>query len=380
MRVAVLFRVALVLMVSVYVMAGSPVCAEITAEEILSRLRVLQDSLENLTVTSRWEEYAQGNLIASSEETIAKDGFGRIRVRSIVGPPGASHIVSDRTYNGEFLVTFRDDPNRNRMGAEHTDQTRKDGERHRTAIISEGLGADGVGPNRHRNPFHFTIGWVIDTLDALQHSGGDVAVESVEGEQEAYVVRFRAPEDRDPSGNLHSVFIDPAKEWVITRHEVHDSSGALRSLETFEYAADSGGIWLPKSGSSKNWGTSGPDQEPAREWRFEVKEIRYNDPEFDDSVFEVSLPPGTYVTDNRYRVSYWVGEASAVTRDLAELAQQAAAEQAATLRRLDEPRGVPVDIAEGTGESWLSLRSALVLLNIVVLVALLGVWYWRSHA
>ena len=350
-----------------------------TPKEILSRISAPTDALENLSVKTKWSEYSRGSLVATDNQWVAKDHFGRIRVRSLHGATQSRKKVTDETYNGEITIGYTEDPGLNRLGESHNAKTRDQGERYKVAIVNEGLGSDGRGPNAYRNPFYFINDWIVETLVKRLERGDSFTVEPV-GEPDAdYAIHFQLSPDESPFKTKHSVFIDSTKGWVIVRHERKSETGVLLALTTCEYVKGDGGEWLPKSGVWKAWDEP-PPQEPAdTEWRFEVQEIKYNDPDFDESVFDVSLEEDVYVVDNRYNVSYYVGAENAVTAGLETLSQKALADQDDLLKRL---KIKPSDIAKGSNGLF-STRSLLVLINIVVVVvvALLVVFFRRRlHA
>lgn len=357
-RIHVLFAVLSAVLFGVPSLAAEP-----TPEDILRHLRAREEGLENLALTARWWEYEHGTLVGTEVQTIHMDALGRIRVQHEHGAPGSPLRKLDDLYDGELTVNFVDDPNRNRLGEPQTDATKAEGERYVAAIIHDGLHRG--GPRRHRNPFTFFD--VSGDLSRTLAGGGEVDVEP-EGSLIKLECRL-APED-DPYRIQHRILIDSAKGWAVTSHEQYYPDGRLAARKTCEELTHSNGIWVPVRGDRKSWSVNGSET-PSREWRFSVESVKANDPNFDESVFEVALPPGTYVSDTRFHQSYTIGSESASSDALTELGQQAVAEQEEQRQRLEQQH---YEMAGGS--HW--LRYTLIALSVLVVGAAIAVWVWRK--
>jgi len=304
------------------------------------------------------------------------DGLGRIRVRLEYDQQGRKIKHVDDIFDGEMTSNAVEDPNLNRMGLEQDGAQDQGGdEPYLVAFINEGLYPPGTGPANHRNPFTFNDEWVISSLRIVVSTGAAVAVSRPDPSAGIYELRFQLPPEEDPEQMWHIVVLDSDRGWVVRSHEqAYPKDGKLSARRQCEYAADPNGVWLPKRGTWQHWGVLDPAQPPEMEWRYDVDEIHYNDPEFDENVFTVKIKPGTYVTDNRYHTAYWVGAEEAIGAELTELAQSATARQAAQLERLNAARqagGPP-----GPGGSKL-----LWILNVLIVMGILGVlWYRRRLA
>lgn len=336
-----------------------------TPQEVLRHLRARQEILENLALSARWWEYKNGNLVGTEVQTIHMDSLGRIRVQHEHGAPGSPLRELDDLYDGELTVNFVNDPNRNRLGEPQTDATKAEGERYVAAIIHDGLHRG--GPGRHRNPFTFFDVSAIGTLSRTVAAGGTVAVEP-EGSLIKLECRL-APED-DPYRIQHQIFIDPAKGWAVTSEEQYYSDGQLAKQKSSAELRESNGVWVPMRGNSTTWSPKKPDA-PSREWRFSVEWVKANDPDFDESVFQVSLPPGTYVSDTRFGESYRIGSERATSAALTELGQKAVAEQEEQRRRLEQQH---YEMAGGS--HW--LRYTLIGMSVLIVGTLIAVWVWRK--
>jgi hypothetical protein len=347
------------------------VAAEPTAEEILARLRNRREHVENLALEARWTEFVDGEPVAIERAVIHKDHLGRVRVHYHYGQEGSPLKEVDDLYNGEITVNAIDDPNLNRMAEPHTDQTRDPNDRYMVATIYEGL-FGGSGPNRHRNPFSFIDEMVTGALSRALDAGASAEVKPRDAHGKVWEVSWRAPPEAGFRRRRHVVVVDGQRGWVVTSYEEYSlDDDKLDVRTTCEYAPDSNGVWLARSGRWQSWWKKPVNEPPAKEWRFEVDRIVLNDPGFDERVFEVALKPGTFVNDMRFDVAYRVGQEGAVGSELAALAQEAAAKNAANRRRL-EPQ--PVDLSKrrlGT------TRPILIGVSALVFVAMLCLWGWR---
>ena len=97
-------------------------------------------------------------------------------------------------------------------------------------------------------------------------------------------------------------------------------------------------MWVPVRGRHIHWGDRDRKATPYFDWRFETTKAVYNDPSFDQHVFDIRLKPDAAVSDTRYRVTYRIGEDEAVAADLARYAADARKEAEAK-PRLPNPQG-----------------------------------------
>ena len=85
-------------------------------------------------------------------------------------------------------------------------------------------------------------------------------------------------------------------------------------------------------GSGRHTGEIGShDDTPYWDWRFETTKAIFNDPSFDQHVFDVRLKRDTWVSDTRYKVSYRVDKEEVVASDLARYAAENPAASAPSL-------------------------------------------------
>jgi peroxiredoxin len=208
---------------------------------------------------------------------------------------------------------------------------------------------------------------VIEHLSELLASGTAVTVEPVSGQQDAYELRYQRDPKNDEDRMTHQVIVDAGKGWAVTRHEQFFPNGKSARRRTCEYLRTPNGVWMPAKGQIRNlWGgeTTGLD------WRFTVRRIVVNSPGFDQSVFDIRIPPKFYVTDMRQKVSYWVGEAAVSGGDLTRLAQQSRPPQS-------EPRQVRSQQTEVPPEKTLWMQ-ALGIVASVLSIALLALMGWAA--
>jgi hypothetical protein len=363
----------LVLPVLVFMTATPPIPS---ADEIVATLQGRGEQVENLTLEAVWMEYEEGRLVATERQVIHQDRLGRIRVQSETQRNGLLPHWQDALFNGEITLCAQDDRNRSRLGEPHTDVTRRRQERWRTAFIYNGLFEE-RHPRIHRNPFTYGMG-IIRDMERVLAAGGTVSLRSAHEEADILEVRFQKL-----SGNEqreHVLLIDGAKGWVIVSHKEFLPSGKLARHKEWDYVSDTSGLWLPSSGRTRFWDEARDVSEPPLwEWAFRVEKIVVNDPNFDERVFVPSLRPDTYVSDLRHGAHYRVGAEEAIDEQLTLLAQQARAEEAANLQRIEDER----KRLEASKSGWrigTGLRFWLVAINIVVVAAIVAVWWYRRKA
>lgn len=171
-----------------------------------------------------------------------------------------------------------------------------------------------------------------------------VTVKLVNGQQDVYELSYQLDPKDDPNRLDNRVLVDASEGWGVTRHEHFFPNGKSARLMICDYKTDDSGLWVSTRGQFRDlWGKDVPDLD----WRFAVRRCVVNDSEFDESVIGVKLSKGTFVTDNRYRVSYRVGEGVMSGSDLTHLALKA--------REAENARRKPEGIAEdASGRSaWL---------------------------
>uniref|UniRef100_A0A7C4QII5 Uncharacterized protein n=1 Tax=Schlesneria paludicola TaxID=360056 RepID=A0A7C4QII5_9PLAN len=363
----------LLLLVRVFMTATPPIPS---AEEIVALVQGRAEQVDNLTLEAVWSEYKEGRLVATSRQAIHQDRLGRIRVESEIQQTGLLPSWRDALFNGEVILEAVDDPNLSRMAEPQTEETRRRQERYRHASIYD-ASVKRVDARSIRNPFTFGMSSIRDMEDVLS-AGGTVSVRSADEEADLLEVRFQKLLGIEQLELEHILLVDRAKGWVIVSHKEVLPSGQLARHKELEYVSDPSGLWLPSSGRARSWGVA-PDvsKPPLWEWAFRVEKIVVNDPNFDERVFVPSIRPGTYVNDMRHGTSYRVGDEGAIDEQLTLLAQQARAEEAANLQRIDDERK-RLEASKSGRRMGSGLRFWLVAINVVVVVAaIVAVWWYR---
>ena len=310
--------------------AADVAAAAPTPAQVLAELRSRRDSLENWEVEATWEDYEAGKPAGWEVQTVWRDNLGRTRYRYYHGdgplPPedklSEQGRFVDDLYNGEVTVNLISDPARSRLGDPLAASDRKaDTEnRYRAATIYEGRFPRQSGIESHREPVTFVIFTVIEQLSALLAAGKAVTVEPVSGQQDVYQLGYQLDPKDDEDRMTHQVVVDAGKGWVITRHEQFFPNGKSARRRTCEYQRTPNGVWMPAKGQIRNlWGgdPSGLD------WRFTVRRAMANNPQFDQSIFDVRIPPKFYVSDMRQKVSYWAKDEVVLVAKLTPPAQEA---------------------------------------------------------
>jgi hypothetical protein len=352
-----------------------------TAADVLHLMQHREEQVENLALTAVWSNYERGRLVKTERQTIHQDRLGRIRVQYEVVRPGGEPTWRDELFNGEITLKAVDGLAINVLGEKNLGKSHAPGDQYRHAFIYDGS-PPGQSPSSHRNAFTTTHGGVVSGLERVLTSGGVITVSQVADSAMLFELQFQLPAEVDKYHLQHVVVVDASKGWVVLSHEqFFPDSNKLSSRRTCEYVEDPTGIWVPSHGSLKVWGAGGSDGSdvPVWEWAFRVEKIVVNDPNFDEGVFVPSLRPGTYVSDLRHGAHYRVGDEGAIDEQLTLLAQQARAEEAANLQRIEDERK-RLEASESGWRIGSGLRFWLVAINVVVVAAIVAVWYYRRKA
>ncbi len=100
--------------------------------------------------------------------------------------------------------------------------------------------------------------------------------------------------------------IEPSQGYSCTTQESH-KEGQLTYLSTSRYKEVAKGIWFPVSGQTKSYA---PDGSLRSKYTIETRQIKINDPAFNESYFDVDLPKGATVRDYVQGQHYVVGSKS----------------------------------------------------------------------
>lgn len=356
---------------SIFTLLQTEIMAAIpTPSQVLRELQTRQSSLENVELEATWEEYEAGEPTQWEVQTVWRDISCRIRCRYYHGrgqlPPtekvSEQGQLVDNLYNGELTVKLIAEPARTRLGDTLPAgvQTADPTNRYRNAVVYAGEFPDKGAIASHREPTTTMDGPVIRDLSTLLAAGKEVAVEPVSGHPNVYELRYQLDPIADPEHLTHRVLLDAGRGWIVTRHEQFFPNGKSARLKTCEYQRCESGVWVPAKGQFLNlWGGDVPDLD----WRFTVRRAAANNPQFDQSIFDVRIPPKFYVTDMRQNISYWVGEETISNTDLTRLTQQALNARSAR----SEGVGIPQDM-----HPWLrAFRVAASVIFILLIAAMI---------
>lgn len=290
-------------------------------QEFLAKHQAREEMIQTSMVRSVWKDFVNGQPTRRDRQTIYRDDLSRRRIQmESEQMTDDGHWVRheqvpyewDVLFNGEIAASMTFDPRKNRIGEPLKKSERGE---YSTAQI---FGEDTILKSQ-RTPLSFADG-IVTRLEAALQNNQPVEVKS----EESGLTTLRFPNNEE---NEFWVFqIDRSRDWIPVMislvRETNDMDKLVMRTD-FEYAKTETGIWYPKKGVHRYFGSRSKDETPLRETRFEVIECRINDPDFDESIFEIVLAPDTAVWDARYDVDYRVGGEKVFTKQLTELAEQA---------------------------------------------------------
>jgi len=342
----------------------SAVAQALDAKPVLASLIARQKAVQNQVFRSVWLDFEKGEPAGWEIQEVYRDDLGRERLKRHFKHSGAhdldtkTALFRDAVYDGELTADITFDPKKPApAGSENSKGSW-------SAIVNPGKYPAGEGQSRHRTPFTFGQDSVIRQLQELNPQ--DIGMFEVDG-KDLIELRFawRGEENR--------VVLDQGNGPVITRFEWTDSQGG-RHLGIIDYDHESDGPWLPASGSIRAWDPHiDINATPSREVRFKATYGKINDPNFDDSIFELELPPLTYVVDSRHAIAYRTETEKQYARDLAQLAVKAK----------EFPKSVAVvsefPLQQGSGGFAIAFATVMVSLLLAGMVLATLFWLRRSR-
>lgn len=370
-QLTVFFSVALVNSHTTFAESTDP--SEV-GERLSSNLR----SIKNVAFDVTWTDSIDGGQKGYSVLKTVSDSLGRIRVTELdkgTLDADGNKISSrkgrrDKLFDGEKSVVLNTQDDLDEAGKPIFVPN---GEKiYRIAVIADALDGPSKWRDSERNPITFATNSVLPKLKSLAELGQRVELTPViyEGE-EALVARFRE------RGFDVTVTISPKYSWAIRQIEEKNSNDKVIKHSRYDYVRVQDELYLPTRGAmmwhhvqtdlrlsppSNSLQSSTAHAIRRHESQFELSNFVVNDPSFDGSVFSISLPIGTRVSDNRYKTTYRVGESAASGAELAALALRAK-QHPEPLQRM--PRNVSPPPPSST--TWMLLGGAA--LGVLLIVA-----------
>lgn len=346
------------LLLSVIVAGGDTNQPQACVDRYQARLK----AIENLVITSEWQDSVNGKPTRRDFQTLVEDNLGRRRLKMIseVPAPDGTWVRGVHTpydwdflYDGQITANMTFDPRKDRVGKDL-----KPGEKggYHTVQISDG---HWEGLKNQRTPIQFATP-SIDLMEAALQNKQNVETEVV-GEDR---LAFRVPGKRD---DFLRIEVDRSRDMVPVLLAQQDTAGHTQLLTRMEYAQTPTGALYIKKCTHSYFGDRSPDETPLRETVFDVTDCKINDPDFSEDHFRYSLVSDTVVQDLRFGVLYRTGETVAVTESLTALAN-AAIEQ----KKKDEAAngGKPIPGSKSYFVLWI---------NLLAFAAVIGFAIWRQR-
>lgn len=311
-----------------------------TASDVLEHLELAQQTISNVTIDCTWDSHMEGSPSSWEQQTFISDDLGRRRIISKRGrllddgtqEPPEELSTTDTIFDGEILAYTKFYPHQDRVG-----NPSKKGEKatgYNPVIISDAASPLVADLNSQRNPLEYIRNLAIPAVkNAIKQK--NIVVYKSPGDIDKIDVVIGQSSKSDQSFVETVIRISPKKNWIIESFKSFSEKKLTREIK-FEYTKQTDGLWVPNKGRDIHWGERSKEQSPFLNWGFVVIKAQFNDPEFDESVFDIKLKPDAAVSDTRYKVAYRAGSEGLVTSQLekyAEEARKAAAASKVSLRR-----------------------------------------------
>jgi hypothetical protein len=294
---------------------------EISAAGLGERISATSRGIKNASFTVTYDDSIDGSPDQYSVVRIVYDSSGRVRRTELdKGSYDAEgNKVSSRkgrkdsSFDGEksiVLNTYKD------LDGSGKPIFAPEGV-YRIAVITDATNGASMWRTKDRDPLRNNPVHLLVRLDALAAAGQAVELNPIQYEGEvAVVVRFQQ------GGVEVTATIDPKRSWALRDLVEKDSMGTTTKHYHVEYAQANDRFWLPLRGTTTSLREKveppvllppkvrGGKPElvpvPAGTGRiakyhtaFELSNLVINDPNLDESVFTISLPDGTRVSDLR---------------------------------------------------------------------------------
>lgn len=306
-----------------------------TLEEIVLALKNSSAAPQNLYMKVQWRDSSSGQPAGGSEDILYLDEFGRARqeirpFQKVIDAPLGSTLPLSTTwcFDGEKNIQIHELPPQQRPGGAE-DQS---GELESPIVAT-------IQPADYRDEHGAKVCWSNRNPLSVMSSNAIFVLESalrlhtsatITANEDQISVSLLHTEGTPPMTVRCIVTLSPKCGNACTSFEFSDpASGRRLQWKEAEYAVIDG-FWYAARGQVIMYGPSHKDGAPPKmEWRFQVVDIKCNDPKFDDGVFQAVFAPHTHISDGRYGVDYDIGAETATDASLNELVQKAIVEKTA---------------------------------------------------
>jgi hypothetical protein len=302
--------------------------ADYTPSDVLSRITASRKTVSNATFECVWK-ISEGGSSKWERQTFYWDDLGRRRIIAHGGPLSQDGKMlededptsRDDFFNGEIVVDAESHPKWDRNGGKPASP--KDADGYNNAIISDAASGLRSALQTLRNPLEYMSNVAVNEI-AVAIKSGTVAAHPAENGRVAVDIKHTEP---DSPYAKSVITVMPKHNWAIESVRSYRSDGKLAREIVSDYKEQADGLWVPIRLHHTHWGDRNQDDTPCLDWRFETTKAIFNDPSFDQHVFDVRLKRDTWVSDTRNKLTHRVGEeevvASVLARDLARSAAEA---------------------------------------------------------
>jgi hypothetical protein len=307
-----------------------------TPQQVLKKIEASRAQISNATFECVWKTYMEsikapngktfGGTPEWQKQTFYWDDLGRRRCISQRGPmtedgkmlEAEEHLVEEMTYDGAIVVSSKLYPNLARDGRKPKSAENATG--YNSVIICDGEAPLRKGLESERNPFEYMSNIALPEIQAAINRQSVIVDTSSQNGRVLLTIKHTEP---GSSYATSVITVVPEHNWTIESIKSYRSDGGLSREIACDYKEQADGLWVPIRGRHTHWGNRDQSAKPHFDWRFETSKAVFNDPSFDQRIFEIRLKPDASVADTRYEVSYRVGNEEAVAADLARYATDA---------------------------------------------------------
>lgn len=347
-----------------------------TTENILQAIRDHSRSLENVSVTSEWRSHIEGQQSTWETQRFAWDDLGRRYLRQETGPlsengdflRSADPVVTVIIFDGEVVADSKYYSELNRVGSPPKKGEKKG---YYAVIVASADSPVRRSLNSMRNPLEYINNAAIPLLEEAVASDS-ASVRPIQDDK--FLISIKAPAHEDADFNRCEITVITSPHYAISKVAKFGVNDHLNSELVYTYTTQDGQVLVPKEGQHVHWGDRSDKQKPYFDWSFNVSEVRYNTPSFDESIFDIRIPPDAAVSDTRYKVAYRVGEEEIVGAILSDYAKDAKQKAGVALENLK--KGNLESNSNQSGSSF--LRKFLIWLNAAVIAIIIIVYYFKK--
>ena len=201
--------------------------------------------------------------------------------------------VEDTTYDGEIVANARFHPKRTRIGKKP--KSPKDATGYNAVIIGDAAAPLRSGLESERNPLEYISNVALREIETAIKRQSIIASSTEDGK---VILEIKHTKPKSPYAKS-MITVVPRQNWAIESVKSYRSDGGLAREIVYDYKEQADGLWVPTQGRHRHWGDRERSEKPYIDWGFETTKAIYNDPSFDQHVFDIRLKPDAAVSGKR---------------------------------------------------------------------------------